>query len=184
MNIILTGMRGTGKSTIGQVLADMFEYTLVDTDVAIEKEAGCPIATMVARDGWEHFRSLERQIVASIAGQDKQVIATGGGTLIDEDNARLLKDGGVVVLLLCDVIILQRRIASETNRPSLTGQASAVDELDQVWQTRRSRYHAVADLTYDVSTESTDSMQDVQHKAAAIHALLQQANKFTLGVEI
>jgi len=85
-----------------------------------------------------------------------------------------LKDGGVVVLLVCDMPTLQRRITAETNRPSLTGNASAVEELEQVWQSRCTAYHAVADLVYDVSDETPDSGLDAQRKAAAIYRLLQQ----------
>lgn len=174
MNVILTGMRGTGKSSIGRALADIMGYAFVDTDTAIEAVADCRIAEIVAQNGWDRFRALECDIVVRIAAQDDQVVATGGGTLIDAHNAALLKDGGVVVLLVCDVPTLQRRIAVETNRPSLTGNASAVEELDQVWQSRCTAYHTVADLVYDVSDETLDSERDVQRKAADIYGLLQR----------
>ena len=178
MNVVLAGMRGTGKSSIGQVLAEIMGYTFIDTDVAIEEETGCRIAEIVSRCGWEHFRSLERDIVVRVAVQDRQVVATGGGAFVDHGNAALLKESGVVVLLVCDMPTLQRRIAAGTNRPSLTGQGSAVEELEQVWQSRYASYRAAADLTYDVSDETLDSILDVQRKADAIHSLLQQ--KFDL----
>jgi shikimate kinase len=178
MNIILTGMRGTGKSSIGRLLAGRFNYAFVDTDAVVEMLAGTRIANVVARYGWEHFRALEQQAVARAAGTDRQVIATGGGTLIDAENAERLKACGIVVLLVCDIPILQRRIRGGTNRPSLTGQRSATDELAQVWETRRVRYLAVADLTYDVSAESADSQTDLQRKAAALQTLLLQTPKF------
>lgn len=178
MNVILTGMRGTGKSGIGKLLARQLGFTFVDTDAAIEALGGACIADIVARHGWEHFRALERQVVARIATGDRQVVATGGGTLMEAENAARLKAGGIVVLLVCAIPILQRRIRSGTNRPSLTGQGSAVDELSQVWEARRDRYLAVADVTYDVSLESTDSRQDLQRKAAAVQGLLQQATHF------
>ena len=174
MNIILTGMRGTGKSRIGRILADLLEFTCVDIDRRIEERAGSRIAEIVAQHGWERFRALERQVVAEVAAGDRQVVATGGGTLIDEGNTACLQAHGIVVLLLCDVPTLQRRIGTEANRPSLTGQASAVAELEQVWEARRARYYAVAELTYDVSAETADSQQDVQGKARAIYALLHQ----------
>ena len=172
VNVVLTGMRGTGKSSIGAVLAERLGFAFIDTDAAIEELAGCRIAEIVARHGWNHFRALERQVVARTLPADRQVIAAGGGTLIDEENAVRLKERGLVVLLLCDASILQRRIASTETRPSLTGTGSAVTELTEVWQARCARYYAVADVTYDVSAESDDSAQDLQHKAAAIHALL------------
>lgn len=178
MNVILTGMRGTGKSSIGQALAALLGFSFVDTDTATEELAGCHIADIVARQGWAHFRRLERQVVERIAMCDRQVLATGGGTLIDADNAARLKSHGLVILLVCDIAVLQRRIAAEDNRPSLTGQASATAELQQVWEDRRTCYHAVADLTLDVSDESDDDQRDVHHKAMAIRAMLQQSPVF------
>ena len=178
MNVILTGLRGTGKSSVGKVLAHRLGFTFVDTDIQIEEFAGCRIAEVVAQHGWEHFRALERQVVAGVAATDRQVVAAGGGTLIDEENARLLKTRGVVILLLCELPILQRRIAVGSNRPSLTGQGSAAAELTQVWETRRARYHTVADVTYDVSAESADRTEDLERKAADIEVLLQESPRF------
>jgi shikimate kinase len=175
VNVILTGMRGTGKSSIGRLLAKFLAFTCVDTDALIEACAGQPIADIVAAHGWAYFRALERQAVHRIAMGDQQVVATGGGTLIDEENAQLLKTSGIVVLLLCDIATLQQRIARQGNRPSLTGRGSAAMELTQVWEERRARYLEVADLTYDVSRESADSGYDLKRKAMAIHQLLQQA---------
>ena len=178
MNVILTCLRGTGKSSVGKVLAQRLGLTFVDTDTRIAALADCHIAEIVAQHGWEHFRALERQVVTCVAATDRQVVAAGGGTLIDEENAHLLKARGVVILLLCELPILQRRIAVGSNRPPLTGQGSAEAELTQVWETRRARYHAVADVTYDVSAESADMTEDVERKAADIEGLLHQSPRF------
>jgi shikimate kinase len=127
------------------------------------------------------IRALERQVVTQIAATDRHVVAAGGGTLIDEENTRLLKTHGVVVLLVCELSILQRRLALGSNRPSLTGQGSAAAELAQVWEARRERYHTIADVTYDVSAESGNVVQDLERKAADIEALLHQAPCFHTG---
>jgi shikimate kinase len=174
MNVILTGMRGTGKSHIGAALAERLAFQFVDTDTVIESLAGQRIADIVAQNGWPHFRELERQAVSQCAAADRQVIAVGGGSLMDDVNAERLKTRGVVVLLLCDLAILQRRISGGDNRPSLTGQGTAVAELANVWETRRARYHAVADLTFDVAEETVNATQDTSRKAAQIQALLSQ----------
>jgi shikimate kinase len=181
VNVILTGLRGTGKSSVGKVLAQRLGFTFIDTDIRIEELAGCRIAEIVAQHGWAHFRALERQVVTRVAAADRQVVAAGGGTLIDEENARLLKTRGVVILLLCALPLLQRRIALGSNRPALTGQGSAVAELIQVWEARRARYHAVADVTYDVSAESADMTEDLERKAADIEVLLHQSPRFHPG---
>lgn len=172
MNVILTGMRGTGKSSIGVQLAGRLAYAFVDTDVAIEALAGYPIAEIVTRHGWNHFRALERQVVAQIADADHQVVAAGGGTLIDPGNAAQLKARGIVILLECEIPRLQRRIGPGINRPSLTGHHSPVEELMQVWLARKPHYYAAADLSYDVSTESDDMTQDLHDKATALQQLL------------
>ena len=96
VNVVLTGMRGTGKSSIGAVLAERLGFAFIDTDAAIEELAGCRIAEIVVRHGWNHFRALERQVVARTLPTDRQVIAAGGGTLIDEENAVRLKERGLV----------------------------------------------------------------------------------------
>lgn len=181
MNVILTGMRGTGKSSIGTLLADRLAYTFVDTDTAIEALAGGPIAAIVARHGWDHFRALERQIVAQIATADNQVIAAGGGTLIDQANAAHLKARGIVVLLLCDIELLQHRLSQGSNRPPLTAQGSAIDELAHIWQARQTHYYTTADLVYDVSTQSEDLTADLYEKAKALHHLLEQHGRFRAG---
>ena len=181
VNVILTGLRGTGKSSVGKVLAQRLGFTFVDTDTLIEEVAASRIAAIVVQHGWEYFRALERQVVTRVAATDRHVVAAGGGTLIDEENARLLKTHGVVVLLVCELPILQRRIALESNRPSLTGEGSAEAELAQVWEARRARYHAVADVMYDVSVESANMAEDIEHKAAAIEVLLHQSPGFRMG---
>ena len=181
MNVILTGLRGTGKSSVGKMLAQRLNFAFVDTDTRIEELAGCRIAAIVAQHGWEHFRALERQVVTQVAATDRHVVAAGGGTLIDAENARLLKTHGVVVLLVCEISILQRRLALGSNRPSLTGQGSAAVELAQIWEARRERYHAVADVTYDVSVESGNVVEDLERKATDIEALLYRVPCFHTG---
>jgi shikimate kinase len=81
-------------------------------------------------------------------------------------------------LLVCELSILQRRLALGSNRPSLTGQGSAAVELAQVWDARRARYHAVADLIYDVSADNATLGEDLERKATDIEALLRQAPRF------
>ncbi len=178
MNVILTGLRGTGKSSIGLALSRHLGYRFVDTDTMIEETARCRIAELVTQHGWPHFRELEQSVVQRVAATDRQVIATGGGTLMNHSNAALLKTHGIVVLLICDLAILQKRIAFDKNRPSLTGRGAADTEMTQVWEERKPHYYAVADLTYDVSLESGNLAYDIQHKARAIYTLLQKMPHF------
>ena len=102
MNVVLTGLRGTGKSTLGRALARLLGYGFRDTDKDIVRRAGMSINDIVAQHGWDHFRNLERQVVADAARLCKHVIAVGGGALIDTENTRVLRECSVVVLLVCD----------------------------------------------------------------------------------
>ncbi len=181
MNVVLTGLRGTGKSTLGRVLARLLGYGFRDTDKDIVRRAGMSINDIVAQHGWDHFRNLEHQVVAGAAKLHQHVIAVGGGALINEENARVLKEHSIVVLLVCDLAVLAARIARYSHRPSLTGQGPAEAEIAQVWEERRERYHAVADLTYDVSAQSRNEGDDLRRKAGAIHRLLHQTDRFTAG---
>ena len=181
MNVVLTGLRGSGKSTIGRVLARLLGYGFRDTDKDIVRRAGTSINDIVARHGWDHFRALERQEMAEVARLNKHVIAVGGGALIDEENAQVVKESSIVVLLVCDLPVLAARIARHSHRPSLTGQGPAEAEIAQVWAERRERYHAVADLTYDVSAQSRSESDDLRRKAEAIRRLLQQTDRFAAG---
>ena len=178
MNVVLTGLRGSGKSTLGRVLARMMGYRFRDTDRDIVRGAGMSINEIVAQHGWDHFRAAEREVVCEAAQLRHYVIAVGGGALIDEESARVVKESAVVVLLTCDLQVLAARIARHSHRPSLTGQASAEAEIAQVWEQRRDHYHAVADVTYDVSAQSGNEANDLRSKAAAIHRLLLQSGRF------
>ena len=181
MNVVLTGLRGTGKSTLGRVLARLLGYGFRDTDKDVVRRAGMSINDIVTQHGWDHFRNLERQVVAGAAKLHRHVIAVGGGALINEENARVIKEHGIVVLLVCDLTVLAARIARHSHRPSLTGQGPAEAEIAQVWEERHKRYRAVADLTYDVSAQSRSERDDLRRKAGAIHRLLQQTDRFTAG---
>ena len=99
MNLILIGYRCTGKTTIGEILAEKLGWPLVDTDTLVQERAGRSIQEIVAEGGWPDFRRREREIIADVAARDRQVISAGGGAVLDEENARALRAGGRVVLL-------------------------------------------------------------------------------------
>ena len=100
MHVILTGLRGTGSS-VGKC---WHGGSILRSSIPIHASkslAGCRIAAIVAQHGWEHFQPLERQVVTQVAAADRHAVAVGGGTLIDEENTRLLKNawrGGIAGL--------------------------------------------------------------------------------------
>ena len=90
MNIVLIGYRGTGKSTVGKVLAAKLGRTLVSTDKEIVRRTGRSIPEIVAEQGWEHFRNLESEVCTDLAGRDNLVIDTGGGAILRQQNVGAL----------------------------------------------------------------------------------------------
>ena len=130
-NIILCGFMGCGKSTVGPLLAGMSGRKFVDMDSYIEQHAGKTVSAIFAEDGEPHFRALEREACAVHAAQSGLVIAAGGGTLVQQGNADILRKTGVIVLLDASLDTLQKRLAHDTTRPLLQkpNRAAVIAEL-------------------------------------------------------
>lgn len=149
-NIILVGFMGTGKSAVGELLAKRLKRPFVDLDRQIEKEAGRPVPQIFAEQGEEMFRKLEAQAVREVASKDSQVIATGGGVMLDDSNVEALKKNGLVVCLTAQPeTILKRTLASLPSRPLLNSPnpKERVEELLAL----RAPFYAKADKTIDTS---------------------------------
>lgn len=142
-NIVLTGMRGTGKTTLGQKWAKKWGMKFIDYDQEIEKYANQPIAKIVDKYGWKKFRDLEYKITKKYSHLKNTVIATGGGTLMYPRNYNLLKNN-YIILLTADIKTIINRIKNNKNRPALIGK-DFISELSQVWQKRKKKYYLIAD---------------------------------------
>ena len=118
-NIILTGFMGTGKSTIGQLVADCLQREFVDMDTVIESRQSRTISQIYAEKGEPYFRQLEADLCRELAGRAGLIIATGGGTLVPEQNLRVMAGSGLVVCLDCEPGILWQRIGHSEDRPML-----------------------------------------------------------------
>ena len=167
MNIVLIGYRGTGKSSVGQLLAERSGRTLMSTDAEVVRRAGWSIPEIVTQHGWDHFRDLESEVCRDLAGKDQLIIDTGGGAILRQDNVDHLKAKGIVFWLTAEVATISRRIGGDTQRPSLTGAKSFIEEIEEVLRERTPTYRAAADHTI-----ATDG-KTVVEIADAIQALLQ-----------
>ncbi|MCC6140446.1 MAG: shikimate kinase [Nitrospira sp.] len=145
MNIVLTGYRGTGKSTVGKVLAARLGWRLVSTDAEIVRQAGRSVPEIVAQHGWEYFSDLESAVCRDFAAQDKLVIDTGGGAILRQENVAWLKKNGRLFWLTASVETIASRIGCDTQRPSLTGTKSFVEEIEEVLAVRTPKYREAAD---------------------------------------
>jgi shikimate kinase len=149
MNIVLIGMRGSGKSTIGRLLAEKLHRTFVETDALVVQKAGKIIPEIVAEKGWDHFRDLESHAVQEVALGDNQVISTGGGAIVRPENVEVLKKNGTFVYLRATLETLRERIEKGKDRPSLTGVSNAIDEMEEILLKRSPIYESTAAIVVD-----------------------------------
>lgn len=168
-NIILTGMKAAGKSSMGKELAKKLRYTFIDTDKVIEEQTGLTIPEIVTQKGWAYFRKLESELCEKLSHLTKTVIATGGGIMLNPKNQKLLKKNGVVIFLFCEMDELLKRLKKDYKRPSLTQQKTAKGELEQLWQERKDMYYQTADFCFDASS-STDTVKQKVQSLSKIHA--------------
>jgi shikimate kinase len=145
MNIVLIGYRGTGKSTVAAILGQRLGRKVISTDEEIVKEAKQSIPQLIEQFGWDHFRGLETQMCQKLIGQDNLIIDTGGGLILKEENVKILKANGKVAWLTAEVATIASRISSDTQRPSLSGTKSFVEEIEEILEIRKPHYQAAAD---------------------------------------
>jgi shikimate kinase len=153
-NLVLIGGRACGKTSVGKALAVALARPFVDLDEVLVAQAGCSIAELVAASGWPEFRRREKELVAHYAGLSGQVLAPGGGAVLDPENVRNLREHGLVIWLTSDPAILGQRLrgdqGSQEFRPSLTG-ADPVAEMAKVLAEREPLYRAAAHLIIDTT---------------------------------
>ncbi|MBI2874571.1 MAG: shikimate dehydrogenase [Firmicutes bacterium] len=118
-NLVLTGFMGSGKTLIGKLVADRLGLPFVDTDIEVERTAGIEIPEIFASAGEPGFRDLEAKVIAGLTTRRGQVIATGGGALLREQNAFLLRAGGLLVTLMVDPATVLERVKLDGKRPLL-----------------------------------------------------------------
>jgi len=163
MVITLIGYRGTGKSTVGEQLAGRLNWNVVDSDREIEMRAGKSIAEIFTEDSEDVFRSLEREVLAELLGQNEIVIAAGGGAILDETTCQQMQTAGPVVWLTAEVETIVKRLshdpATPANRPALAG-ADAVSEVQDVLANRLQRYQTTASMTVSTDDRTVPAIVD------------------------
>jgi shikimate kinase len=145
-SIVLVGMMGVGKSSIGRRLATRLGVPFVDADSEIEKAAGMNIADIFARHGEAYFRSGEARVIARLLDGGPQVLATGGGAVMNADTRAAIKAKGVSIWLSAELDVLMRRINKRKNdRPML--QTADPEATLRELLVAREPFYAQADLT-------------------------------------
>lgn len=136
-NVVLTGMPGSGKSTVGRLLdIEGFEY--VDTDAEIEKRCGCAIRNLIREKGEAYFRDLETEVIREISSRGCRVISTGGGAILRKENVRCLKRNGRLFFLNADI----SRLQATDDRPL----SDTREKLEKLYAERQPVYQKTADV--------------------------------------
>jgi shikimate kinase len=164
--ILLIGMMGAGKTTVGRLLADRLGCPYVDSDAAVESATGRTVPELFETEGEAAFRAAESAaLAAALTADGPVVVAVAGGAVLDPANRDLLSRSGTVVWLRAEPATLAARLGDGAGRPLLDGDAdAAVDRLDRV---RRPLYDAVADVTVDVDGLTPVEVADQVLKALA-----------------
>lgn len=156
-NIVLIGFMGTGKSTVGQLLAARLGWAFADTDTEIEEKEGMAIPVLFERHGEAYFRRVETDVVKELAAGQSQVIATGGGAVLAEANRAAMLDAGLVVALKADKQTIVERVSADANRPLLRGGVEA--RVEALLADRATAYD-FAHVTIDTTGMSAEQVAD------------------------
>lgn len=155
--IILVGMPGSGKTTIGRNLSRQLRKPFVDLDHQIEQRAGVKIPVIFEIEGESGFRKRETTVLEEVLAQENMVLATGGGAILREENRKLLSNFGCVVYLKASIEDLHRRTSRDRSRPLLAGTDSK-KRLTELLTERASLYESVADITIETGAGSIGSV--------------------------
>ena len=161
-HLVLVGLMGAGKSTVGRACAQRLDRPFVDVDELVESTAHRPVSEIFATDGEAAFRALERDALADVcASPQPLVIACGGGAMGDADNRRRVRAAGCVVWLTADPATLAARVGqgvAREQRPLLAGGDAPVATLERLASLRAPAYQAAAHATVDTASLTVEAV--------------------------
>jgi shikimate kinase len=150
MNLFLIGYRCSGKTTIGKSISKTIGWSFVDSDIRVIKACGKSIKDIIETEGWNAFRRLEHSIIKQICAHDRQVVATGGGVVLDADNIKAMKTSGMVVWLGASAGTIRKRMLQDENskqfRPALTDRGR-IEEIEGMLLQRNPYYESASDFS-------------------------------------
>lgn len=149
---------GTGKSTVGKWLAQQLKYELIDLDAALEEHEGSSIASIFTNQGEAYFRKAETAILQQVLLGTSQVIATGGGAVLNQENCELMKSGGWVVALTAEADDIASRVQGDGLRPLLAGNTE--ERIRTILEERKNAY-LFADYTVNTSLFSAEQVSEM-----------------------
>lgn len=155
-HVFLIGFMGSGKSTVGRMLADELRLSFVDLDLCVEEQDGRRVADIFAEDGEAAFRAVEHEALAALADQPPSVVACGGGVVLMPENRTLLSGLGCIVYLEVTAGEALARIGDVTGRPLLASGGPAA--ASTILSAREGLYHAAADVVVDTTGKSAEQV--------------------------
>lgn len=158
-NIVLVGPMGSGKSHVGRLLAARLGLAFADVDARIEADAGLPIPAIFAAEGEDGFRAREARLLADTLSGHDQVIATGGGAVLDAGNRDAMRAAAQVIYLQVELAEQLRRLTGDTGRPLLNVPDRA-QRLVELQARREALYREVADLVFETGDFAPEAVAD------------------------
>ncbi len=167
-NLVLIGPMGAGKTSIGKRLAERFGLRFIDVDHEIVGRCGASVPAIFAHEGEAGFRKREREVLAAILAGNGQLVSTGGGAVLDEENRACMRERGFVVWLKVGVEAQLKRVGHDKNRP-LLNVADRAQTLRELAARREPLYAHAADICLD-----TDALSPHEATIALVQQLARQ----------
>jgi shikimate kinase len=171
MNLVITGFMGTGKSTVGRRVSELLKIPFFDVDETIKRQTGRSIADLFRDKGEASFRAMESSIIQELSMQNKAVIATGGGALMNPTNRDFLEKRGILVCLTARTGTLLERLKDDLTRPLLAGE-NMKERIDRLMQERQAVY---AMCPIQITTDDKTITQVADEVVAKVTPLWQAA---------
>ena len=161
MNLFLIGYRCSGKTTIGKAVAAAIDWRFIDADTMLVRECGKSVKDIVGSEGWDAFRRMERSILKQICTTDRQVVATGGGVVLDPDNVAAMQASGIIIWLSATAETIQQRMLEDKNtgdfRPALTDKGR-IKEIEDMLSQRNPYYESASSFSIHTDRVPTNEI--------------------------
>lgn len=163
-NLFLIGFRCTGKTSVGRCLAEKLGWSFVDTDALIVLQQKMSIREIVGAHGWENFRQMEHGILQTACGAKMQVVATGGGIVLNEQNVKLMRENGNIIWLRAKHETIKYRMLQDEDsvnfRPALTMNGSLA-EIEETLKAREPLYQNAMDFYIDTDEHDVSTIAKI-----------------------
>jgi shikimate kinase len=156
MNVILTGFMGTGKSSVGKLLAAQLNFTFRDLDALIVAQEGRSINSIFSSNGESYFRTVESTVLKQVLQKSSQVVSTGGGAVIMKDNRDLMRQFGVIINLVASPATILQRLQDDDERPLLRDSKSLAQIQKLLME--REAFYSEADIRIDTEGKNVEDV--------------------------